>query len=187
MYHVPLSRNGPTGGGKLGQWGRSGGGGGRGGGRGVVTRGLLVSGFICNFLDAGSASFFFFFLCGAPFRSAEGRGCCHRARPSWRDGRQDKHIIVRRHSLDRLNASMIEQKLRRVGQTAKIHPRSIAPSDTSLTSVHIAPWLACSSIQAWVRIQSCLLLHHLIACDLSRSWGSRAACPLADQTMLWTA
>jgi len=27
-----------------------------------------------------------------------------------------------------------------VGQTAKIHPRSLAPSDTSPISVHIAPW-----------------------------------------------
>jgi len=54
----------PTGGGELGQWGRSGGGGGGGRGRsggasGVVTRGLLVSGFICNFLDAGSLLFSF--------------------------------------------------------------------------------------------------------------------------------
>jgi len=57
----PRRGNGPNGGGKLVQGGRSGGGGGRGGGRSGggsgVTRGLLISGFICNPLDAGSASF----------------------------------------------------------------------------------------------------------------------------------
>ena len=37
-------------------------------------------------------------------------GCCHRARPSGRDGRQETEKIVCRHSLDRLNASMIKQK-----------------------------------------------------------------------------
>ena len=37
-------------------------------------------------------------------------GCCHWARPSGRDGRQETEKIVCRHSLDRLNASMIKQK-----------------------------------------------------------------------------
>ena len=77
-----------------------------------MTRGLLVSGFICNFHDAGSAFLLFplqFPWCD--FSAPLGRRrCCHRARPSGRDGRQDQDKIVRRHSLDRLNASMIEQK-----------------------------------------------------------------------------
>ena len=51
--------NDPTGGRKLGQRRRSGE---RGGVGGVVTRGLLVSGFISNFLDAGSTFLFFSFF-----------------------------------------------------------------------------------------------------------------------------
>jgi len=51
-----------------------------GGASGVVTRGLLVSGFICNLLGALSVRI----IC-----RSRGRGC-YRARPSGRDGRSDQ-------------------------------------------------------------------------------------------------
>jgi len=49
----------------------------------------------------------------AQFVGGGGRECCHRARPSCRDGRQELDKIVCRHSLYRLNASMVEQKKER--------------------------------------------------------------------------
>ena len=60
----------------------------------------------------------FSFSCFHPFYLSQvrsicrrrGRECCHRARPSGRDGRQELDKIVCRHSLYRLNASMFEQK-----------------------------------------------------------------------------
>jgi len=58
-------------------------------------------------------------IMSASLRSTRQRGTCFtyttndnhsRARPSGRDGRQETEKIVCRHSLDRLNASMIKQK-----------------------------------------------------------------------------
>ena len=84
-----------------------------GGANGVVTRALLVldsflyvfflSFQMCTFLGAGFSCFHTFYLLGAlTVRSIcrrRGRGCCHRAGPSGRDGRQELDKIVCRHSL----------------------------------------------------------------------------------------
>ena len=119
----PCRKDSSTGGGELGQRGRSGGGGDgrRGEASGVVTRALLVLGSLlcvfkmCTFLGADFSCFTRFISlvlsqC-AQFVGGVGRGCCHRARPSGWGGRQELDKIVCGHSLYRLNASMIEQKI----------------------------------------------------------------------------
>ena len=73
-----------------------------------MTRGhLVVIGFICNSLAASSASLS---LCNSLVLlriicRSSGGGVLPSSPTFGRDGRQDQDKIVRRHSLDRLNAS----------------------------------------------------------------------------------
>ena len=113
----PCRKDSSTGGGELGQRGRSGGGGDgrRGGASGVVTRALLVLGsLLCVFFL--SFQNVYFPWCGlllfshvlSPWCSqlAEGSGGAA-IEPDLRAGTADRNWMVCRHSLYKLNASMI--------------------------------------------------------------------------------